>query len=197
VLEVYQQTFFSWAYAGFFPYLVVFILSLGLLLFRVETILVRIVKYTVILTILGFQFYLFPIYANDWLNEFDEQIDQSNMVVKDVYQIDSNFSGIVVLASPFCSYCHELGIKARLTAEKNQINYRVFLNQTDTTGREFFSSKSGIEKNLIQPVSDLSAMQALTLSWYPVVIQFKKGKPTKRWWYRNMGYPAWDFIVNQ
>jgi thioredoxin-related protein len=194
---LYELPLISWQIAGLTPYLFVLLFAIGLFMTQVKSKIVTVLKFIFIVGIISFQFYLFPIYTNDWKNELDEQVDKTNLVVSDVRDIHPEYSGIVVLASPYCSYCHELGIKAKLTAEKNKLNYIVFLNQTDTNGRALFAQKTKIDTSLIQPVSDLSAMQAITLSWYPVVVQFKNGKPLKRWWYRNMGYPAWDAVANE
>lgn len=197
VFYLYEHTFLNWSLAGAFPYLGIFLLFLVALLKtynRQWHLFIAIASVALVGTMV---FYRSPIYTNDWKNEFDNATEKENLVIQSIVKQNPDFSGMVVLASPYCSYCHELTNKAYLTAQKKEIPLLVYLNQTDTNGRSYFLKYTPIHEKSLHHVPDISAMQALTLSWYPVLIEFRKGEPYKRWWYRNFGYPALDDVLSE
>lgn len=192
---------FSWVVAYLTPWIVVVLSSIAAayIVFKRTNQLRRLWLPVVVFAVIpAFHFVLNPVYQGDF-NKIGREIElEENLILGDVLNFNSDFDGIVCVASPSCQYCIEaVRTKIRHLHQRGKIDVLVFLG----FGNDTILNQFRVDANAFELPIVLNSNPALGIdideSVIPVFMYIREQKIIHIWRNDQLGFPALDWIENK
>ena len=191
----------SWTFAFALPWIVVVVFS-GLFAFQLRKTLKNHFRIWVpllsFLILPGLHFALNPIYEGD-LNKFGKEKNwRENQILEDVLAFDSNFEGLVCVASPNCPYCVE-AVQTKINAihQRGHTDAIVYLGSGDEQWIPFFRDKTQAREVPIILNSHPEDGIDIDENVIPVFLYIKNQTVVHLWRNEQLGFRALDWIEKQ
>lgn len=143
-------------------------------------------------------FSLNPIYEGDFNKMGQTKSLVNNQILTDVLKLDSNFEGLVCVASVNCPYCIEaIRNKVNLVYERGKVNALVYLGAGDAELLRVFRVNTDAPNIPIVINSNLDGVIDIDEKAIPVFLYVKNKKIIHLWRNEQLGFPALDWIENK
>lgn len=189
---------FSWVLTYFFPWFLVLLFSFlaalqmfGLLKSHVRFWL-PIVSFLVLPSLF---FAMNPIYEGDFNKSGKPKDWIENQILMDVMNLDSNFEGLVCVASPSCPFCVEaVQTKIYHVYKRGKVDALVYLGRGDTDVANQFRVNADAPEIPIVLNSAPDDGLDIDEKVIPVFLYIRDGKIIHLWRNEQLGFPALDWI---
>lgn len=192
---------FSWVASYVLPWLCVILLSFLLaktIRYLVKGHYKKWLPVVVFLLPLLIHFSLNPVYEGDFNKMGQRKSLVNNQILSDVLKFDSNFEGMVCVASGNCPYCIEaIKDKVNLVYERGKVNALVYLGAGNEELLRVFRVNTDAPNIPIVINSNFDGVIDIDENAIPVFLYIKNKKITHLWRNEQLGFPALDWIENK
>lgn len=188
----------SWTFAFLLPWILVSLFA-GLFAWELRKRLKQHYKIWVpllaFLLFLGLHFSLNPIYEGD-LNKFGKEKKwQENQILEDVLAYDSNFEGLVCVASPNCPYCIE-AVQKKINAIHKRGHVQIIVYLGNGGEQEILLFRDRAQAFEVPIILNSHPEDGIDIdeNVIPVFVYIKNQTVTHLWRNDQLGYRALDWI---
>ncbi len=152
---------------------------------------------SILIAVLGVSLYLstnLP-YVEDYSKEGIQMSLENNEVIKAISNENSDFNGLLMVASTSCPHCMAAALKLEVLQKRApQRNLEVLLFTTSEDEVTNFKANSGAEDLNYRLTSDTEAVIELCEGRFPTFVYIKNGKVIHKWGNNDFGFPAYDWV---
>ena len=193
---------YSWTFSALSSWIIIFICTVLILWITIRSkerrLLHIIIGASLSIGMLVGNFIVRPIFQGDYTKKGQTVTISENSLLSIVLEKNSNYDGLICIASPSCPFCKEAAeTRLRIMKERNpKLQIGIALFTSDSSHIEQFQSETETENLDYYLSPDEKGTIDLCHGAFPTFIYIKDKKILQIWTNGEMGYPALDWIEN-